>query len=408
MRIAARSGPEVAKAQLGSKRAKQVWEPRPGQLKVQRPLELIQIDHTPVDVQVLTDDRKTVLGRPWLTVAIDVGTRCVLGIYLSMDAPSSVSVSLCIENACLPKEEGDMWPMYGLPERILVDNGKDFRAMALQRGCEEHGIQLEWRPVRTPHYGAHIERLIGTLMKIAHLVPGTTFSNVKERADYESEERARFTLEELRLWLVQKICRYYHVRRHRSLGVSPLLAWEEGHTDAEGRIQPPAVIPYPTEFRMSFLPYVTRLVRRTGIELGNSRYWDDGLRPLLNQKEGVIVRYDPRRRESVWVRRSDGVLVIAGAIAGVAANDLSALRRMDNETKARMSSEMDKGFAACDAIEAQAQRETQAARRRQGRAAAQQKQVETDANEAVAPTMTSIPPNARPVQTIALSVEEWI
>ena len=87
-----------SKAQLGSKRAKQIWEPRPGRLKVDRPLELIQIDHTPVDVLVLTDDRQTILGRPWLTVAIDVATRCVLGIYLSMDAPSAVSVSLCIEH----------------------------------------------------------------------------------------------------------------------------------------------------------------------------------------------------------------------------------------------------------------------------------------------------------------------
>ena len=406
-RIAARSAPDVSKAQLGSKRAKQIWEPRPGRLKVDRPLELIQIDHTPVDVLVLTDDRQTILGRPWLTVAIDVATRCVLGIYLSMDAPSAVSVSLCIEHACLPKEEGDMWPMYGLPERILVDNGKDFRSMALQRGCEEHGIQLEWRPVRTPHYGAHIERLIGTLMKIAHLVPGTTFSNVKDRADYDSEKRARFTLDELQRWLVEKICRYYHVRRHRSVGVSPRAAWEEGHTDAEGGIQPPTVVPYPDEFRMSFLPYVIRLVRRTGIELDNSRYWDDGLRPLLNQKEGVIVRYDPRRRGSVWVRRPDGVLVTAGAIAGVAANDLSALRRMDDATKARMDSEMDKGFDTCDAIEAQAHRETQKARRRQGRVAAKQKSIETHASDRVAPAMATIQPAVRP-QTAALTVEEWI
>jgi len=406
-RIATRSAPDVSKAQLGTKRTKQIWEPRPGQLKVQRPLELIQIDHTPVDVLVLTDDRLAVRGRPWLTVAIDVATRCVLGMYLTMDAPSSVSVSLCIEHACLPKEEGAMWPMYGLPERILVDNGKDFRSMALQRGCEEHGIQLEWRPVRTPHYGAHIERLIGTLMKIAHLVPGTTFSNVKERADYDSESKARFTLDELQRWLVEKICRYYHVRRHRSLGVSPLVAWEEGHTDAEGRIRPPAVIPYPMEFRMSFLPYVTRLVRRTGIEFDNSRYWDDGLRPLLNQKEGVIVRHDPRRKGQVWVRRPDGVLVTANAIAGVAANDLSALRRMDDETKARMSKEIDKGFDVCDAIEAQAHQETRQARRQQARTAAKQKPTEAVAGDAIVTAMATIPPTTRTAQTPALAVEEW-
>ena len=402
MRIAARSAPDVSKARLGSHLAKQKWEPRPGQLKVNRPLELIQIDHTPVDVLVLTDDRKSVLGRPWLSVAIDVATRCIVGVYLSMDAPSSVSVSLCIEHACLPKKEGEgAWVMYGLPMRVLVDNGKDLRSFALQRGCEEHGIELDWRPVKKPHYGGHIERLIGTLMKIAHLVPGTTFSNVKERADYDSEKEARFTLDELHRWLVEKICRYYHVKRHRHLGVSPLVAWEEAHKDAAGQIHLPPLIARPLEFRMAFLPYVTRLVRRTGIELGNSRYWDDDLRPLLNQD--AIVRYDPRSRGQVWVKRSDGVLVTANAIAGVAAQDLSALRRMDEATKARMNQELDKGLDTCDAIEAQARLETERARRRQQRAAAKQSAV------ADAPRLPSLPVPAmtNPARLAALTVEEW-
>jgi len=404
-RVAARSAPDVSKARLGSRLAKQTWEPRPGQLKVGRPLELIQIDHTPVDVLVLTDDRKSVLGRPWLSVAIDVATRCVVGMYLSMDAPSSVSVSLCIEHACLPKKEGEgAWIMYGLPERILVDNGKDLRSFALQRGCEEHGIQIDWRPVRTPHYGGHIERLIGTLMKIAHLVPGTTFSNVKERAHYDSEKEARFTLEELRRWLVEKICRYYHVRRHRHLGVSPLVAWEEGHKDAEGQIHPPALIARPLEFRMSFLPYETRRVRRTGIELSNSRYWDDDLRPLLNKD--TIVRYDPRNRGQVWVRRPDGVLVTALAIAGVAAQDLSALRRMDEATKARMNQELDKGLETCDAIEAQARLETDRARRRQQRVAAKQP-AETDIDSVPTTPAIPVPVAANTARPTILTVEEW-
>ena len=45
-----------------------------------------------------------------------------------------------------------------------TDNGADFTAAALHRGCDEHGIGLILRPIATPHYGGHIERLIGTLM----------------------------------------------------------------------------------------------------------------------------------------------------------------------------------------------------------------------------------------------------
>ena len=127
-RIAREEGYESDRARMGSKAAKQRWEARTGKLEAGRPLELIQIDHTPADVLVLTDDRLEVLGRPWVTVAIDVASRCVLGMYITMDAPSSVSVSLCIEHAVLPKPENNanpgIWPMYGKPKKILVDNGK--------------------------------------------------------------------------------------------------------------------------------------------------------------------------------------------------------------------------------------------------------------------------------------------
>lgn len=352
-------------ARLGGKAAKQRWEPRPGKLAVSRPLELIQIDHTPADVEILSDDRLTVIGRPWVTVAIDVFSRCVVGMYISMDAPSSVSVSLCIEHLVLPKpenaDEPNLWPMYGKPERILVDNGKDFRAQALIRGCQQHGINLEWRPVRTPHYGAHIERLIGSLMKLAHLLPGTTFSNVREKGDYKSAKRARLTLDEFRAWMTQMVCQHYHVRRHRALGVAPRVAWERGRTQ-DGRYVPPALMPNPTDFRMDFLPFEYRKIRRTGIEFRASRYWHADLTPLLRLTEEVPVRYDPRDRSRVWVRH-EGQLIEAPAIAGLGVGDLAARQRVDAATQAELEAAMDAGFAACDRIEVKANRATAAARR---------------------------------------------
>ena len=53
-------------------------------------------------------------------------------------------------------------------------------------GAEEYGIELIHRPVATPHYGGHIERLIGTMMGAVHLLPGTTFSDIGERGGYDS------------------------------------------------------------------------------------------------------------------------------------------------------------------------------------------------------------------------------
>lgn len=408
IRLAREEGWRADYARFGSKAAKQKWEVRVGGLSVHKPLELVQIDHTPADVLVLTDDRLTVLGRPWVTVAIDVGTRCVLGLYVSMDPPSTTSVALCIEHAVLPKAENsddpDLWPMYGKPRNILVDNGKDFRSDGLKRGCNEHGIDLFWRPVRTPHYGAHVERLIGTLMHIAHLLPGTTFSNVKERDDYNSEGRARLTLSEFRQWLIQKICRFYHPRRHRSLGIPPVVAWERGLTNAEGKFVAPPLLARPLDFRMDFLPTAWRKVRRTGIEFKGSRYWHDDLVPLLNTDHAVRFRHRPDDPGQIWVRRPDGMLVTAPAIAGRAAGEPTAQRALDEATRAKLDAAVDRGFEATDQIEAAASLATRRARRAHpGRKARHPTAATASPSPADIGYLRPMAPHNAP----ALRIEEW-
>lgn len=370
-RIDGVNGYEADLKRLGAKAAKQIWEPRPGRLTADGALGIVQIDHTRVDVMVRSEDRQTVIGRPWITLAIDVSTRVVLGFYLTMDAPSSVSVSMCIEHAVLPKaeerEQSGMWPMYGKPRCILVDNGKDLRSHALKRGCEQHSIKLKWRPVRRPHYGAHIERLNGTLMKLCHLLPGTTFSNPRERGDYDSEAKAIMTLRELRAWLVEKICRYYHVRSHRGIGMAPLVAWQKAFTDEHGQIRPPPLVADPHEFRVDFLPYVFRNVTRNGIEF-RSRYWHEELRELINRPEQAMVRYDPSDARCVWVRMPNKLLLEIPAVAGVAAGDASKRAVIDPSTKRQLDAAIDAHFERCDAIEAEAARATRVAKRKSAKA----------------------------------------
>ena len=55
----------------------------PGHLTSEIPLEIVQIDHTQADVFVVDEIYRKPIGRPWLSVAIDVATRCIVAIYLS-------------------------------------------------------------------------------------------------------------------------------------------------------------------------------------------------------------------------------------------------------------------------------------------------------------------------------------
>jgi len=227
------------------------------------PLAVVQIDHTKVDIILVDDLHRRPIGRPWITLAIDVFSRMVAGFYVSFDPPGALAAGLCLAHAVLPKEQWltkhDLdaeWPLWGFPKTLHLDNAKEFRGNMLQRACSEYGIDISWRPVARPHFGGHIERLLGTLLKEIHTLPGTTFSNPRERGDYDSEAKAALTLSEFEAWLATYIAKVYHQRKHASLGMSPLAKYREGvfGTPQRPGIGLPARIADEHRLRLDFTP----------------------------------------------------------------------------------------------------------------------------------------------------------
>ncbi len=196
-----------------------MFEARAGGLGVEHPLEVVQIDHTLADIILVDQVDRRPLARPWLTLAIDVATRVVLGVYVSFDAPSVLSIGLCLDHCVRPKSirapeslEEFYWPASGIPRAVHVDNGRDFRSAAFQSACSEWGIVIEYRPPGRVHFGGHIERLIGTAMGAVHVLPGTTQSSPKDKGEYDSTVKAAMTLEEFADCLHLEICRYHNTR----------------------------------------------------------------------------------------------------------------------------------------------------------------------------------------------------
>jgi putative transposase len=306
-RIRALDPETVARRRFGAKHAREKVSAAPGTFVVDDALEVMQIDHTQVDLHVVDEGYRRPIGRPWITVATDVATRMVCGFYLTLDEPSEVSVALCMAHAVLPKEAWLLerkiqaeWPISGVPQCVHADNGSDFKGEALRRGCEDYGIRIEFRPPGRAHFGGHIERLIGTLMQRVHTLPGTTYSNPVERGDYRSEKAACLTLKELEYWLTLEICVHYHGAIHRTLGTSPLVAWEGAAQRGIRQWLPQD----PRRFYIGFLPVEDRTLQRTGVQLENIRYWSDSLPAIARFKDTVSVRYDPRNMSRIYVRGS--------------------------------------------------------------------------------------------------------
>lgn len=270
----------------------------------------MQADHTPVDVVVVDEQQRLPVGRPYLTIAIDVRSRCVVGLVVTLEAPSATSVGLCLAHAAADKRPWlerlgaeAVWPMSGKPFELYVDNAAEFKSQALRRGCEQHGIRLRYRPPGQPHFGGIVERVIGTMMQMVHELPGTTFSSTADRGSYDSAARAVMTLGELQRWLALAVA-CYHGEVHESLARTPAAVWAEIAAE-DGT---PATVASETAFLVDFLPVIRRTLTRTGFTIGHVQYYCDALKPWIARREQLgkfVLRRDPRDVSRVWALDPD-------------------------------------------------------------------------------------------------------
>lgn len=281
------------------------------------PFAVIQIDHTKMDIIAVDEIHRLPVARPWITLAIDVFSRMVAGLYISFDEPNAAAVGLCIAHAMCTKREylanlgvAGQWPVWGRIATIHCDNAREFRGIALERGCEEYGTNLSWRPVKTPRYGGHIERLVGTLMRELHKLPGTTFSNISMRKNYDSDKNAVLTLKEIERHVIDFIVNIYHQRVHAQLGIPPVRKWENG-LRGDGQTSGIGIMPVPDDparIALDFMPIFERTIQRYGIRMDGITYYDPVLDRYINAisptdtgtKHKFTVRRDPRDISKVY------------------------------------------------------------------------------------------------------------
>lgn len=283
----------------------------------EHPLSVVQIDHTPADIILVDEVNRKPIGRPWLTIAIDVYSRMIVGLYITFERPSVTSVGICLARAICPKREflaargvsGD-WPVWGVMSVVFSDNGKEFRGGVLQRACEEYAIDLQYRPVTLPHFGGIIERYMGTMANEVRKLPGTTFSNTQQRRGYDSENEAALTLREFEKHLLDFIVNVYHQKPHSHLGMSPLKKWSIGIVGTPD-VPGVGIMPVPQDqqkLQLDFMPFYMRSVQQYGVQIDNISYYDPVLDPYINAtdpdnakaKREFLIRRDPTDISKVY------------------------------------------------------------------------------------------------------------
>lgn len=306
------------KRRKGQKKADQQFRAVANGPRTVRPLQNVEFDHTLLDVLVVKDPilaaegRGAGLARPWLTAAICRTTRMIFGFYISFERPSWVSIMNAMRMGVLPKKalleglgaEND-WPVYGVPEVIICDNGKEFHSNSLQAAAAHLGFEIRYAPVRKPHLKGRIERFLGEVARdFLAYVPGKTFHSVAARGEARPDRNPYPSLDDLQrqflFWLVD----IRHGSPHRGMaGMAPLQKWEA--VSGYGVRMPPKV----SDLTAYLGQVVDRSIQRKGIEYIGLFYHSQEL-SMLKKTSPVksrrwSVKIDPYDLSHVFVLDED-------------------------------------------------------------------------------------------------------
>jgi putative transposase len=296
-------------------------------LSATRFLRLGCMDHTLLDGMAVIDTNWMLpVGRPWLTVLIDVRTRCVVGFVLSFEPPSIYSVMECLKRANRPKanntalsKEYPILPfIFGRFDEIVVDNGKEFSGTSLEDAAADVGTTIRLAPVASPKHKAIVERFFRTLNQLLNTkLPGAVFkTDLLREMGYDPSKDAVLTIEQLES-LIHEAVATYHVSRHKGIRAVPAQLWQQ---DMKAHGIDVIGDDRALEKMMGAIKYPCR-VTRSGVSLFGLQFHHEtrvsglledlaGLEPKRGQAIGsaivtVKVKYNPANLAEihVWNRR---------------------------------------------------------------------------------------------------------
>ncbi|GCE29333.1 transposase [Dictyobacter alpinus] len=294
--IKQREGFAQTKARQGAKAAyaQEPWileltstTPRHGN----RPFAIVHLDHTELDVMLVSSVTGKPLGKPWVTFLVDAFSRRILSAYLTFDPPSYRSAMMALR-ICVQR--------FGrMPGALVVDGGREFHSTYFDALLLRYHTAKKDRPGSKPRFGSVIERLFGTTnTEFVHNLLGNTQAAKRPRQltkEVDPRKQAVWHLADLYAFLCEWAYEVYDQMDHPALFQSPRDAFVQGLVQTGEREQ--RAIPYADEFLMASSPSTrkgtAKVERGRGIKIHGIYYSTLQLRSSEVEGTQVEVRYDP-------------------------------------------------------------------------------------------------------------------
>lgn len=257
-----------------------------------RPFERVHIDHTQLDIQLISSTTDRPVGRPWLTLAIDECTRRIFAFYLTFDPPSYRSCMALLREIVRIHNR--------LPDRLVVDNGKEFSSCDFELLAARYEMTIEKRPPAKARFGSVIERMFGTInTQLLYQLWGNTQATKNDvRTVTKSVDPVRhacWTLGELDQLFREYVYRVYDSAVHPALGMAPAEAFLKA-VEKTG-LRSTRQVANEESFIVWCLPSTrtgfAKVQPRAGIKVNYLYYWNDDFRSTGIEGGKVRVKVDP-------------------------------------------------------------------------------------------------------------------
>lgn len=293
------------------------------------PGSVYQVDAAIGDIYLVNYlDRKCLIGRPVNYIVIDVFSRLIAGLAITLEGPSWEGARLALENAFLSKIafckqyginiQDAHWPAVGICEGILGDNGeiRSYNANSLV----SLGVRVANAASYRPDWKAIVERRFRTVNDIfIRWLPGAVHQRRRVRGnDYRLD--ATLDINQFRQMMIECVLFYNNHRRlqkyrkdeymiPRHIPPVPILLWRYGMERRTGHLREE----HSDVILQNLLPSATASIRPEGIYFRGLYYTCDkalreqwclrikGRKPIVKD-----ITFDPNLVDSIYLRPKPG------------------------------------------------------------------------------------------------------
>lgn len=290
-----------------------------------------QVDATVADVYLVSQfDRSDIIGRPVMYFVMDAASRMVTGMYIGLEGPSWLGMTMALYNATTDKVDychqfgieitEEMWPCHHVPAVLMGDRG-ELESHNADRLVSMLGIRVDNAPPYRGDLKPIIESHFRTInAQVKPLLPGFVMPDDRKRGGKDYRLDARLDIRQFTRIIIN--CVLYYNNQHYLQGFEkneqmlksgvdavPVRLWNWGILNSSGSLRT-----YPKEtIRLALMPRGQGSVTEKGIYFKKLYYTCPEAREALwfenarkNGRYAVDISYDPRDMSEVYVWKKDG------------------------------------------------------------------------------------------------------